>query len=359
MKTLDQPITLEKVVGVLGGTLHGNPQTQIDHLASIEHAGPGSLTFITNPQYTALLGTTQASAVILRSEYLAGYQGNAIVTADPYLYYAKLTQWWKKQQQAESSTAPCIDRSAVIHHDAQVSPLATVEAGAVIAEHAVVEDGVFIGAQSYIGANVHIGQDSYIAPQARILHDCRIGKRAFIYSGAVIGSDGFGYAKNGAAWEKIAQFGAVVIGDDVEIGANTCIDRGAIDDTVIENGVKLDNLIQIGHNVHIGEHTAMASCVGVSGSTKIGKRCVIAGAVGVAGHIHIADDVVVMGATNVTKSITKAGCYSGIIPFDEATVWRKNSVLLKNLSGMRDRVRELEKQVSHLTSIIKDGKSHD
>ena len=358
MKTLEKPITLGEVIGALGGVLHGDPQTQIDHLASIEHAEQGSLTFIANPQFSSVLETTQASAVILRTEYIGNYKGNMIVVPDPYLYYAKLTQWWKKALQ--EAPVPGIDPAAVVHPSAQVSSLATIQPCAVIAKNAVIEDGAFVGAQSYIGENVHIGQDSYIAPNVSVLHDCHIGKRVFIYSGAVIGADGFGHARNnGVSWEKINQFGAVIIGDDVEIGANTCIDRGAIGDTIIDNGVKLDNLIQIGHNVHIGEHTAMASCTGISGSTYIGKRCTIAGSVKMAGHLEIADDVVILGATNVSKSITKTGYYSGVVPFDEASAWRKNTVLIKKLSNMRDQIRELEKQVSHLTSIIKDGKSYD
>lgn len=354
---LNQAIHLEQVVNALGGELRGDALTSIDHLASIEHAGQGSITFVAGAQYKSLLEKTKASAVILRSDLAAAYEGNAIVTADPYLYYAKLTQWW--QQKLFPKKDPYISSAATVHPSAFVDSSAIVEAGAVIAEGAVIQAEAFIGAQSYIGAHAQIGQNSYIAPQVSIMHRCHIGKRAFIYSGAVIGADGFGYAKDAERWQKIAQLGTVVIGDDVEIGANTTVDRGAIDDTIIGNGVKLDNLIQIGHNVHIGDHTAMASCVGISGSTHIGKRCIIGGAVGVAGHIEIVDDVIVMAATNVTKSITKAGCYSGIIPFDEAVAWRKNSAMLRHLSPMRDRVRELEKQVSYLTSILQNGKSHD
>lgn len=354
---LNQPIKLGQVVAALGGELHGDPQVIIDHLASIEHADHGSLTFVSGAQYKPLLEKTKASAVILRSDFASLYKGNAIIAPDPYLYYAKLTQWWQKLQSPKGE--PYVSDSATIHPSASVDPSATIEAGAVIAERAVIQAHVFIGAQSYIGADAQVGQGSYIAPQVSIMHGCIVGKRAFIYSGAVIGADGFGYARNGAQWQKIAQFGTVIIGDEVEIGANTTIDRGAIDNTVIGNGVKLDNLIQIGHNVHIGDHTAMASCVGISGSTHIGKRCIIGGAVGVAGHIEIVDDVIVMAATNVTKSIMKAGCYSGIIPFDEAVAWRKNSAMLRHLTQMRDRVRELEKQVSYLTSKLQDGKSHD
>lgn len=362
MKTLNQPITLKEVVDAMGGTLHGDPLASIDHLASIEHAQQCSLTFIANPKYVAMLERTLASVVILRAEYLGAYKESAkkgaIVTADPYLYYAKLTQWWKTLLQAKPK--PYIDASATVHPDAQVSSSVTIEAGAVIAQGAVLDAGVFIGAQSYIGENVHIGENSHIGPQVSILHDCQLGKHARIFSGAVIGADGFGHARNSdGSWERIEQFGAVIIGDDVEVGANTCIDRGAIDDTIIADGVKLDNLNQIGHNVHIGDHTIIASRAGISGSTLIGKRCTLAGDVKTAGHIEIADDVVILGATNVSKSITKTGYYSGIIPFDEASAWRKNAVLLKNLSGMRDRIRELEKQVSYLTSTHKDGKSHD
>lgn len=361
MKPLKDTIAVGIIVDALGGELRADRNTQINQLASLENAHPGSISFMADARYASVLAQTQATVVIMTAGNAAAYTGNVIITENPYLYFARLTQWWKKHiRSLQPSPASRIDPTASIHPTAEISDTAVVGAGAVIDAYAQIADGCYVGAQSYIGVNVSIGEQSHIAPNVTILDECKIGKRAVINSGTVIGGDGFGFAPDAQKiWHKIEQLGAVVIGDDVEIGSNTCIDRGAIDDTVIGNGVKLDNLIQIGHNVHIGEHTVMASCTGISGSAHIGKRCIIGGAVGMAGHIQIADDVMIMAATNVTKSITKAGQYSGIIPFDEANAWRKNAALLKQLSTMRDRVRELEKQMNRLTATIQKEESHD
>jgi UDP-3-O-[3-hydroxymyristoyl] glucosamine N-acyltransferase len=268
---------------------------------------------------------------------------SAIVCADPYLAFARLTQWWAAQ--AARPAAPGVHPSAVVHAQARVDPSATVGAlavigagavvgaGAVIGSHAVLEDDAHVGARSHIGAGVFIG--------AR----CTLGERCIVHPGVVIGADGFGFAPHQGRWEKIEQLGAVRIGDDVEIGANTCIDRGALDDTVIGDGVKLDNLIQIGHNVRIGAGTAMAGCVGVAGSARIGARCTFGGGAIVLGHLEIVDEVHVSAATVVTRSILRPGQYSGVFPFDDNAAWEKNAATLRQLHSLRERLRALEKSL--------------
>ncbi|MGL4667870.1 MAG: UDP-3-O-(3-hydroxymyristoyl)glucosamine N-acyltransferase [Saezia sp.] len=354
MQPSKQPVELGAIVDALGGELRGDPKTKISSIASIGNAPAGSITFLANMKFLSALATLEASAIILPASYDGDFRGNGIFTKDPYLYFAKLTQWWKKQVllQSANENQRRISPSASIHPSAMVASSAIIGAGAVIEANAKIGERTWISAQAFIGEGVTVGDDCRIAPQVSILYDCKIGHRCIINSGAVIGGDGFGFAPTAEGerrWIKIEQLGAVTLGDDVEIGSNTCIDRGAIDDTIIGDGVKLDNVIQIGHNVHIGNDTLMASCTGISGSTHIGERCIVGGAVGMAGHLQIADDVTVMAATNVTKSITKQGIYSGIIPFDEASVWRKNIALLRHLSSMRDRIRELEEKVSQLT----------
>jgi UDP-3-O-[3-hydroxymyristoyl] glucosamine N-acyltransferase len=247
------------------------------------------------------------------------------VTDDPYLYYARLSQWWK--QQAGQGAAPGVHSSAVVHAEAKVHSTAT------IGPLCVIERGATVGAHTVLKARVTLGEG------------CSIGERCIVHSGVVIGADGFGFAPDkarGGVWEKIEQLGAVRIGDDVEIGANTCIDRGALSDTIIEDGVKLDNLIQIGHNVKIGKHTAMAGCVGVAGSATIGAYCTVGGGAIVLGHLSIADHVHISAATTVTRSITQPGNYTGLFPIDDNASWEKNAASLKQLHKLRERVKALE-----------------
>jgi UDP-3-O-[3-hydroxymyristoyl] glucosamine N-acyltransferase len=253
----------------------------------------------------------------------AAARGCAITTADPYLYYARLSQWWAEEGAEQAG----------------VHPSAVVEPGARIAADA------HIGALSYIGAGAVIGAGTRIAARVTVGARCVIGARCIVHSGAVIGADGFGFAPAADGhWEKIEQLGAVRIGDDVEIGANSCIDRGALDDTVLADGVKLDNLVQIGHNVQVGAHTAMAGCVGVAGSARIGAYCTLGGGAIVLGHLELADRVHVSAATVVTRSILKPGTYSGVFPFDDNAAWEKNAATLRQLHALRDRLRALEKK---------------
>jgi UDP-3-O-[3-hydroxymyristoyl] glucosamine N-acyltransferase len=275
------------------------------------------------------LASSQAGCVIVSPQFeaLALARGACIVTEQPYLYFARLTQLWKKSLPV--STRPRIHPSAVIDPSAAIDPSAS------IGPLCVVEAGAAIGANTELKSRVTVGER------------CTVGARCIIHAGVVIGADGFGFAPNGGTWEKIEQLGAVRIGNDVEIGANTCIDRGALDDTVIEDGVKLDNLIQIGHNVHVGAHTAMAGCVGVAGSAHIGARCTLGGGAIVLGHLTLADEVNISAASVVTRSILKPGHYTGMFPIDANATWEKNAATVKHLASLRDRIRALEARLKN------------
>ncbi len=318
------PVSLGTLVAALGGELHGDPATVIDGIAALADASPTQLSFVTGARYREQLLRSRAACVIAEAELapLACARGACIVTPQPYLYYARATQWWKRQH------TPVLRAS--IHASAVVDPSAEIDATAFIGPLCVIERGARIGANTVLKSRVTVGEA------------CVVGARCIVHSGVVIGADGFGFAPNDGAWEKIEQLGAVVIGDDVEIGANTCIDRGALSDTVIEDGVKLDNLIQIGHNVRVGRHTAMAACVGVAGSATIGAFCTIGGAAVVLGHLKLADHVHISAASVVTRSILKPGHYTGIFPIDDNAHWEKNAASLKRLNSMRERLRALE-----------------
>lgn len=325
--------SIQHLLDALGGSFTAPSGTlpsaiAISAIAPLESAPAGSISFIARPQFVQQLSSCRASCLIVSSSLkdetaLASF--NRIITPDAYLYYARLSQWWR-QQQSLHTDEPRIHPSSVIH------PSAQIDASARIGPLCVIEAGARIGAQTQLASRITVGRD------------CQIGARGILHSGVVLGADGFGFALHEGRWEKIEQLGRVIIGDDVEIGANTCIDRGALGDTVIEDGVKLDNLIQIGHNVHIGQHSALAGCVGVAGSAKIGAHCTIGGGAVVLGHLELADKVHISAASVVTRSIRKAGNYSGIFPLDENANWEKNAVTLKQLYALRERVRALEKK---------------
>ena len=315
---------LGDIVKALGGTLHGSSQTSVQNIAPLESAGPHDISFLSHPKYQSQLLQSKAGCVIVSPQFLemASQRGACIVTDDPYLYFARLTQFWKKK--TALSPAANIHPSAVVHPEAIVASTAT------IGPLCVVERGAKLGAYSQLKSRVTLSEF------------CEVGERCIVHSGVVIGADGFGFAPNQGAWEKIEQLGAVKIGNDVEIGANTCIDRGALQDTVIEDGVKLDNLIQIGHNVHIGKHTAMAGCVGVAGSARIGAHCTVGGGAVILGHLTLTDGVHVSAASVVTRSITKPGSYTGLFPIDENSNWEKNAASLKQLHQLRHRLKSVE-----------------
>jgi len=318
-------LRLGQIVEALGGELQGDPAAPIERLASLATADPGALTFLSHPKYRKELAASQAACVIVAPAMrdAAAARGAYIVTPDPYLYFARLTQLWKARHARPEGAR--IHPSAVIDPDAQVDPSARI--GALC----VVERGARIGAHTVLKSRVTVSED------------CAIGARCLLHPGVVIGADGFGLAPHEGVWVKIEQLGAVRIGDDVEIGANTCIDRGALEDTVIEDGVKLDNLIQIGHNVRVGAHTAMAGCVGVAGSATIGAHCTIGGGAIVLGHLRLADGVHISAATVVTRSILKPGQYTGMFPIDDNAAWEKNAATLKQLHAMRERLKALER----------------
>jgi len=322
-------LSLGFIVDSLGGQLRGSRDQMVQRLAPLQSAGPQDLSFLSQARYRSQLESSQAGAVILTEAMLPQDKPGAwILTDDPYLYFSRLTRLWRQQHPLPAGPR--------IHPSAVVDPSATIAADAYIGPLCVVESGAVIGEGTRLHSRVTVG------------HGCRIGRHCILHSGVVIGADGFGFAPHQGHWEKIEQLGAVRIGDHVEIGANTCIDRGALEDTVIEDGVKLDNLIQIGHNVHIGAHTAMAGCVGVAGSAKIGAHCTVGGGAVVLGHLALADGVHVSAATVVTRSILKPGHYTGMFPVDENAQWEKNAASLKQLSRMRDRVRQLEQQIQTL-----------
>ena len=317
---------LGQIIDALGGSLSGSPDLRIDRLAPLDTATPHSLSFVSQARYLSGVDTTQASAVIVRPEWQSRAESAGlacIITPDPYLYFARLTQWWRAQQRPRSE-GPMIHPSAVVDPTAQVHPTAR------IGPLCVVEAGAQVGAHSWLKSRVTLGED------------CRVGERCILHSGVVIGADGFGFAPQASGWVKIEQLGAVRIGNDVEIGANSCVDRGALDDTVIEDGVKLDNLVQIGHNVVVGANTAMAGCAGVAGSARIGAGCTIGGGAVVLGHLTLADDVHVSAASVVMRSISQPGQYSGVFPIDDNASWEKNAATLRQLHRLRERIRALE-----------------
>jgi UDP-3-O-[3-hydroxymyristoyl] glucosamine N-acyltransferase len=339
-------ITLGQLAEFLGATLRGPADKHITGLATLQEAGPDQVSFLANPQYRKFLATTHAAAVLLKPADAEGYSADALLVPDPYLAYARISHLFDPKPKAPVGVHP----TAVVAEDAFVDPAASVGAYAVIESGARIAAGVTIGAHCFIGARSVIGEGGWLAPRVTLYHDVRIGQRVVIQSGAVLGGEGFGFANEKGVWQKIAQIGGVTIGDDVEIGVNTAIDRGAMDDTRIGNGVKLDNQIQIAHNVQIGDHTAMAACVGISGSAKIGKHCMLAGGVGLVGHIEICDGVFVTGMTMVTRSITEPGAYSSGTAMQPAAEWRKSAARMRHLDDMARRLQQLEKIVEAVTS---------
>jgi UDP-3-O-[3-hydroxymyristoyl] glucosamine N-acyltransferase len=326
-------LSLGAIVQALGGELNADSDLRINGLASLEAATPSQLSFVSNPRYQQQLQHSKAACVIVAPQLKdeAMLRGACIVSDQPYLYFAKVTQLWRKtlldSASLDDSERPLIHPSAVIEPGASVHPTARVGALCVI------ERGAQIGAMTELKSRVTVGEN------------CVVGDRCLLHSGVVIGADGFGFAPDGDHWEKMEQLGSVRIGDDVEIGANTCVDRGALQDTVIEDGVKLDNLIQVGHNVRIGKNTAIAGCVGIAGSAAIGAQCTIGGGAIVLGHLQITDHVHISAATVVSKSVSKPGHYTGFFPLDDNASWERNAVTLKQLHRLRDRIKQLELEV--------------
>lgn len=341
--TMDQrplvTVTLSALVKRFGGSLLGDGDVVVNQVATLENAVPGTITFLANERYLAQLKDTRASAVIIGKNESGVVNLPRIVTDNPYAYFARVSALLNPEPGIE----PGIHPTAVVHASASLGNDVSIAAQAVIEAHASIGSGSRIGAGCFIGMGSKIGEAAILHPRVTVYHGCHVGDRAIIHSGAVIGADGFGIAMDNGQWVKVPQIGGVCIGDDVEIGANTTIDRGAIDDTVIEDDVKLDNQIQIAHNVHIGAHTAIAACVGIAGSSRVGRYCRIGGASGIAGHLTIADHVEISAHTLVTKSIMETGTYTGAYPFELNRNWRRNAATLRNLGDLAERVRQLER----------------
>ncbi|HEY8024498.1 MAG TPA: UDP-3-O-(3-hydroxymyristoyl)glucosamine N-acyltransferase [Burkholderiaceae bacterium] len=348
-------IRLKALVELLGGHLSGDADTEVSGIAPLDVADATQISFLSNSKLRSQAAHTRAAALILApaDDALIGadFAGARIVTANPYAYFARTAQIFAAQRDLAPPpgihASAVVDPAAFIAATASVGPHVVIEAGARVEDHAIVDAGCFIGRNAVVGAHSHL--------HARVTFhaDCRIGMRGIVHSGAVIGADGFGFANEDGAYIKIPQTGGVQIGDDVEIGANTTVDRGALSDTVIEDGVKLDNQIQIAHNVHIGAHTAMAGCVGVAGSAKIGKYCTFGGAAMVLGHLTIADHVHISSGSFVSRSIREPGQYTGIYPLAKNADWEKSAAIVRNLNAMREKIRALEKTINLLTENLK------
>ncbi|WP_296948938.1 UDP-3-O-(3-hydroxymyristoyl)glucosamine N-acyltransferase [uncultured Massilia sp.] len=342
---------LGDLVERFGGQLVGDPNLEVQGIAPLDSADASHISFLSNSKLRALAAQSRAAALIVAplddATVAATYEGARIVTTNPYAYFARAAQYFAALE--ETPPAPGIHPSAVVHDGAivdptaHVGPHATIEAGAVVGAHAV------IGAGCFVGREAEIGEHTQLFPNVTFHARCRIGKRGILHSGAVIGTDGFGFARENGVYIKIPQTGRVLLGDDVDIGANTTVDRGAMADTVIEDGVKLDNQIQIGHNCHIGANTAMAGCVGVAGSAKIGKNCTFGGAAMVLGHLEIADNVHISSGSMVSRSVLEPGQYTGFYPLAKNAEWEKSAAIVRNLASMREKIRVLEKQIKNLT----------
>lgn len=343
------PLSLAEIASRLGGELIGNPDIMVSQVATLEKATPGTIAFFANERYFDQLKATRAGAVIIGARLRDSLEMPRIVAANPYAYFARVSALFNPPPLGEAGIHP----TASVHPQARLGAGVHVGPGVVIEEGVEIGSGSSIGAGTYLGAGVAVGDGGMLYPNVTVYHGCRLGRRIIVHAGVVIGADGFGIAIDEGRWIKVPQIGRVIIGDDVEIGANTTIDRGAIDDTVIEEGVKLDNQIQIGHNVHIGAHTAIAACAGVAGSAHIGRHCRIGGASGIAGHITIADNVEISTHTLITKSITEPGTYTGAYPFASNREWRRNAVALRNLGDLVARVRTMEQELQ----LVKKGKS--
>ena len=335
---------LSEIAERLGGRVLGDVEVRVCQVATLETAQPAQISFLTHSKYRKQLASTRAGAVILDEADADATELPRIISDNPYAYFAKVSALLNPLPQTQAGIHP----SAVIGVGAKIDATASIAATAVIGAGAMIGAYSVIGAGCYVGENTVVGSHARLYPRVVIYHDCVIGDNLIAHSGAVIGADGFGIAMDEGRWLKIPQIGRVVIGNNVEIGANTTIDRGALEDTVIEDGVKLDNQIQIAHNVRIGAHTAIAGCVGIAGSTIIGQYCRIGGGAGIVGHLQIADHVEIAAFTLIGKSIREAGSYAAIFPFAKIEDWRKNSVHLRHLNELVQRIKILEQEVETL-----------
>ncbi|MCX7554814.1 UDP-3-O-(3-hydroxymyristoyl)glucosamine N-acyltransferase [Marinicella sp. S1101] len=339
-------ITLAELAHSQNKTFKGDGDVVLRAVATLINAGAEDIAFLANPNYTKYLENTAAGAVILDAKTAENYTGNALIAADPYVTFAHVAQFFQQAKHEGQQVEPGIHPSAVVSEAAEVAASVSVGPLTHIDAASKVADNCCIGSHVYIGQDVHIGEDCQIKSGVKIEAGTRIGDRVIVHPGAVIGADGFGLARDAQGWVKIPQTGVVEIGNDCEIGANTTIDCGAIENTVLGDDVRLDNQIQIGHNVQIGDHTVIAGCTAVAGSAKIGKNCFIGGGVGIVGHIEICDGVTIQAMALVTHSINQADSYSSVAPLQPTKQWRRNAVRAKQLDQLAKRVRLLEKKIN-------------
>ncbi|MFC4251343.1 UDP-3-O-(3-hydroxymyristoyl)glucosamine N-acyltransferase [Sinimarinibacterium flocculans] len=348
-------VTLGEIAQRFGLKLVGDAGVSIDGVCSLLPGRAGGIAFLNDAKLRDRLGDSAASAVIVREQDAQGLSGAGLVAADPYLAYARIARLFDPDRPFSPGR----------HDSAQIAADARIGEGCWIGPQAVIESGVALGSRVFVGPGVVVGRDARIGDDSRLSANVfigprvRLGARCQVQPGAVVGGRGFGNARGPDGWEEVPQLGGVHIGDDVEIGANTCIDRGTIEDTVIEDGVRLDNLIQIGHNCRIGAHTAIAACTGIAGSTRIGRRCMIGGAAGIAGHIEIADDVILLGRAMVTGSITRKGVYGSGLPLDEVREWRKTVARVRRLGRLDERIKALERGRDGSSAADTEAKGED
>lgn len=332
---------LKQLAEYIGADIDGDDECIIEGIATLEAASKQHIVFYNNHRYKKHLSNTRAGCVLLHSSSSDDYSGNKLIIDDPYLAYAQLTKLFAPNH--KSGGVSSIHPSATIGDDVEIGEGVTIGPNVVIDDGSVIGSNVFIYPGCYIGKNTRIGNGTLIYSNVSLYHDVIVGESCIFHSASIIGADGFGFAPSPSGWQKIYQLGGVNIGNNVEVGASTTIDRGALGDTIIDDGVKIDNQVHIGHNVQIGENTAIAGSTGIAGSTVIGKRCTIAGAVGIVGHISIADDVHVTAMTMVSKSISTAGSYSSGIPMNETRQWRKNAARFNQLDALARQLKSIKK----------------
>jgi UDP-3-O-[3-hydroxymyristoyl] glucosamine N-acyltransferase len=344
--TETKQFTLQEIAALLGGDVIDTNATRYSGIAPLDQATPHQLAFLANPKYRKQLDTTRAGAVIIGVAEREATSLPRIITPNPYAYYSRVVSLFHPQ----ARPAAGVHASAVVDASARLEAGVSIGAFASVGRNAHIGRGAIIAEGCRVGEEAVIGEDTHLFPNVVIYNRCVLGRRSILHAGVVIGADGFGLANENGRWLKIPQIGRVVIGDDVEIGANTTIDRGAMGDTVIEDGVKLDNQIQIGHNCRIGAHTAIAGCAGIAGSTRIGSRCTIGGSAGIVGHITICDDVHISGFTLVSKSITQPGTYTSIssTPFSTHADWLKQAAQVRNLDSLAEKLRTLQERINQL-----------
>ena len=334
-------VTLGEISQLVGAELSGDPGRRISGVATLQNAGDGELSFLANRRYYSYLKNTKASAVLLSEKDKQHSPVDTLVVKDPYLSYVKILRHFHQSPEQVAG----VHASAVISENANIDPSCHVGANVVIGDGVNIKENVYIGPGCVLDNHVMLGSGCRLVANVTLCHHVNLGNNVLLHPGVVIGADGFGIVEEDGRWLKIPQLGSVLLGDDVEVGANTTIDRGALEDTIIEEGVKIDNQVQIGHNVNVGAHTAIAGCAALAGSVKIGKRCRIGGGACINGHIEIADDVTITGMSGVANSIKEAGLYSGAMTTTDNRTWLKNTIRFVHLDELAKKILKLEKVI--------------